>query len=133
MKKTFGRVEPGRPLVARTLNRPIAEVERASGISVAAPLAMAHTPAGPHIYSAARREFWARIIGPYDPATGAHPYQRLIETPNGGWRLGYQGFVAFEDNGNKNNLTGANVRMRWTAANDYRFQLGSCPPPPAGP
>lgn len=126
----FFKQRPGQPIAARTINRPAAELQRQSHPWTAAPLGSQSLAGGQLARTSPPVELWAKIT------SGSNPYNfsEVYPTASGGWStlpsgLGIIGTNAYEVNGNTSvTASGAIfVRIRLSAAGDFRFDAGSCP------
>jgi hypothetical protein len=86
--KDFDRQEKGKPILAKTLNDPIAEIERASKLAVASGLTLQSGPQGPAIASQEVRSIVAKITS----GSGAGPYawtEQMAGSTAGSWADAY--------------------------------------------
>jgi hypothetical protein len=119
LRRNLKRVQPGKPLVARTLNQLPEGAAWSSALSVAAPLGMTNTPAGPHIYWAGRNNIQVVLEGAGNPYSWSEQFPALS---GGGPPIGRSGVNdAYEVNG-LTGLNGQHVELVPSAVNDYRFQ-----------
>lgn len=127
--KRFPRQRAGRPIEARTLNLPIAEVERASRLGVAPPLEMQSTANGSWVRYAGSPGIWAKITAGTNP--GPYAFTEQLTTSGGGWSDGFLNDHSGADPA-YNSVDGVTltlpviVRMERGSDGSWRFSAGAC-------
>jgi hypothetical protein len=123
--KSFHRQRSGRRIEPRTLNEPIAAIERFSRLRVAAPLSMQDS-AGPVLRIEQTLPIWAKVTS----GTGPYAWTEQIPRAAGTWSDGFMSGTTSADPA-YNSLTATLtlpliVEMKRAADGAWRFTAGSC-------